>query len=169
MRPLALAVALLASLAWSQEPGIALPPDLQRVLTDYEIAWRAKDAPALARLFAANGFVLSSGAPMVWGRAAIERIYTGSGGPLFLRAVAYATNGNVGYIIGGFTNRAGAPDGGKFTLTLQKDSTGRWLIMSDMDNGNGSTATGDRSQWNRCYSSRRETIGSTRAARRAGM
>jgi ketosteroid isomerase-like protein len=139
MRKLALGVALLASMAWSQEPGIALPPDLQRVLTDYEAAWRAKDAAALARLFAENGFVLSSGAPMVRGRAAIKRTYTGSGGPLFLRAVAYATNGNVGYIIGGFTNRAGAPDGGKFTLTLQKDATGRWLIMSDMDNGNGST------------------------------
>jgi ketosteroid isomerase-like protein len=139
MRLLALAVALLASLAWTQEPSIALPPELQRVLTDYESAWRTKDAAALARLFAENGFVLSSGAPMVRGRAAIEKIYTGSGGPLFLRAVAYATNGNVGYIIGGFTNRAGSPDGGKFTLTLQKDATGRWLIMSDMDNGNGST------------------------------
>jgi len=139
MRLLTLALTLLASLAWSQEPSIALPPDLQRVLTDYESAWRSKDAASLARLFAENGFVLSSGAPMVRGRPAIEKIYTGSGGPLFLRAVAYATNGNVGYIIGGFTNRAGAPDGGKFTLTLQKDSTGRWLIMSDMDNGNGST------------------------------
>jgi ketosteroid isomerase-like protein len=136
MRLVPLAVALLASLAWSQEPSIALPPDLQRVLTDYESAWRAKDAPALARLFAGNGFVLSSGAPMVRGRAAIEKIYTGSGGPLFLRAVAYATNGNVGYILGGFTNRAGAPDGGKFTLTLQKDATGLWLLMSEMDNVN---------------------------------
>jgi ketosteroid isomerase-like protein len=27
-------------------------------------------------------------------------------------------------------------DDGKFTLTLRKDSDGRWLIMSDMDNGN---------------------------------
>src|SRR6266853_4792684 len=120
MRLVALTLAVLASLAWSQEPSIALPPDLQRVLTDYETAWRAKDAAALARLFAENGFVLSSGSPMVRGRAAIEKKYTGSGGPLFLRAVACATNGNVGYIIGGFTNRAGAPDGGKFTLTLQK-------------------------------------------------
>jgi len=30
----------------------------------------------------------------------------------------------------------GEPDGGKFTLTLRKAGDGRWLIMSDMDNGN---------------------------------
>ena len=41
------------------------------------------------------------------GRAAIEKQYTGSGGPLFLRAFAYATEGKTGYILGGFTNRAG--------------------------------------------------------------
>ncbi len=136
MRRLVLVFALVASIAWGQEPSISLPPDLARVLTDYETAWRAKDAAALARLFAANGFVLSSGAPMVRGRGAIEKFYLGEGGPLFLRAVAYAAEGNVGYIIGGFTNRMGTPDGGKFTLTLQKDAAGRWLIMSDMDNGN---------------------------------
>jgi ketosteroid isomerase-like protein len=31
---------------------------------------------------------------------------------------------------------AGQPDIGKFTLTLRKDSDGRWLIRSDMDNSN---------------------------------
>jgi len=118
------------------EPSVALPPELARVLTDYERAWRAKDAPGLARLFAEDGFVLSPGIPMVRGREAIEKIYTGDGGPLFLRAVAFATEGNVGYIIGGYAAKEGAPDDGKFTLTLRKDRAGRWLIMSDMDNGN---------------------------------
>ena len=136
MRLLFVTLALAASLARSEEPSITLPPDLARVLTDYETAWRAKDAAALARLFTGDGFVLSSGGPMVRGRDAIEKAYRGVGGPLYLRAVAYAVEGNIGYIIGGFTHREGAPDTGKFTLTLRKDSTGRWLIMSDMDNGN---------------------------------
>lgn len=57
-----------------------LPPDLQRVLTDYEAAWAYRDAGALAT--------------------------------------------------------AGKPDDGKFTLTLRKDSDGRWLIVSDMDSSN---------------------------------
>ena len=40
------------------------------------------------------------------------------------------------YIIGGFAREKGEPDIGKFTLTLRKGVDGRWVIMSDMDNGN---------------------------------
>lgn len=116
-------------------PGVALPPELARVLTDYEDAWSRKDAAALARLFAEDGWVLQNGAAPVRGRAAIERAYTGSGGPLALRAFAFATQGDVGWILGGFARRRGEPDLGKFTLTLRRRD-GRWLIASDMDNGN---------------------------------
>lgn len=130
-----------ASLALAQEaapkpvPSVTLPPELARVLTDYEAAWRRGDAAALARLFDEEGFVLSNGAPPVRGRAAIQARYQGSGGPLFLRAFAYATEGRVGYIVGGFTHREGEPDDGKYTLTLRRAADGRWLIASDMDNG----------------------------------
>jgi ketosteroid isomerase-like protein len=118
------------------QPSIQLPPELARVLTDYETAWHARDAAALARLFAEDGFVMSNNQLPVRGRAAIEQQYTGSGGPLVLRAFAYATEGKTGYILGGFSNREGGADIGKFTLTLSKGSGGRWLIFSDMDNGN---------------------------------
>ena len=117
-------------------PSVQLPPPLARVLTDYETAWRARDAAALARLFAEDGFVLSNGVPPVRGRSEIQRHYSGQGGPLALRALAYATDGAVGYIIGGFARREGEADIGKFTLTLRRDARGRWLIVSDMDNGN---------------------------------
>ncbi len=118
------------------EPSVSLPPELARVLTDYEAAWSKKDAAALAGLFAEDGFVLPSGRAPVRGRAAIQKHYTGQGGPLSLRAIAYAAEGGVGYIIGGYTETAGKPDIGKFTLTLRKGSDGRWLIVSDMDNSN---------------------------------
>ena len=62
--------------------------------------------------------------------------YTGKGGPLSLRALAYATSGPTGYIIGAYGLALGGPDVGKFTLTLRMDGEGRWLIVSDMDNGN---------------------------------
>jgi ketosteroid isomerase-like protein len=133
---LAFSLSLGAGQTASQEPAISLPPELARVLTDYEKAWRAKDASALADLFSADGMVLSPGSLMVRGRSAIRKYYTGAGGSLFLRAVAYAVYGDVGYIIGGYTDRSGAPDIGKFTLTLTKDRSGRWLIKSDMDNSN---------------------------------
>ena len=132
---LALTVLGQASAA-AQLPSVPLPPELARVLTDYERAWQQKDAAALAALFAENGFVLSSGAPPVRGRAAIQKHYSGQGGPLSLRALAYAAEGSTGYIIGGFSREQGQPDIGKFTLTLHRASDGRWLIMSDMDNGN---------------------------------
>jgi ketosteroid isomerase-like protein len=117
-------------------PTVRLPPELARVLTDYEAGWRAGDGAALARLFDDDGFVLASGEPPIQGRAAIQRFYNGPGNPLVLRAFSFATDGSVGYILGAFSKQEGQPDIGKFTLTLRKTSGGRWLIMSDMDNGN---------------------------------
>ena len=124
------------SVSPSALPSVALPAPLARVLSDYEAAWSHKDAAALAALFAEDGFVLSSGTPPVRGRVAIERHYTGQGGPLALRALAFSTHGRIGFIIGGFARAKGEPDIGKFTLTLVKGPQGRWLIQSDMDNGN---------------------------------
>lgn len=120
----------------SREPSVTLPAPLARVLSDYEAAWRNKDAAALSALFAEDGFVLSNGVPPVRGRARIQKHYSGQGGPLSLRALAFATEGSVGYIIGGFARQKSEPDIGKFTLTLRKGAGDRWLIMSDMDNGN---------------------------------
>jgi len=117
-------------------PSVRLPPELARVLGDYEQGWRAGDGAALAALFVEDGFVLPNGAPPVSGRAAIRRYYGGPGGALVLRAFAFAAEGPTGYILGGFSRREGEPDVGKFTLTLRKGVGGRWLIVSDMDNGN---------------------------------
>src|SRR5258706_537045 len=91
---------------------------------------------ALAALFCEDGFVLSNGAPPVRGRGAIQKHYAGQGGPLALRALAFATESSVGYIIGAFSRQKGDADIGKFTLTLRRQADEGWLIMSDMDNGN---------------------------------
>jgi ketosteroid isomerase-like protein len=118
------------------EPSVELPADLARVLRDYETAWAARDAAALARLFANDGWVLPNGSTPVRGREAIETFYKGHGGPLALRALGYGAEGSVGYIIGGYAGTRGAADVGKFTLTLRKGPDGRWLIVSDMDSQN---------------------------------
>ena len=119
-------------------PGVELPPALARVLRDYEHAWQAKDAAGLAALFADDGFVLANGRPPVRGRAAIRDAYQDGGGPLRLRALAYATEGAVGYIIGAYGPGAGEQETGKFVLALRRDAEGRWLIAADMDNANRS-------------------------------
>jgi ketosteroid isomerase-like protein len=125
-----------AATAESEQPSVTLPPELARVLTDYEASWKAGDAAALARLFAEDGFVLPQGRGPARGRVAIQKLYTHAGSPLSLRAFAYAVHGDVGYIIGGYAAEREKPDDGKFTLTLRKSGDGRWLIVSDMDNSN---------------------------------
>ena len=117
-------------------PSVTLPPELDRVLRDYERAWQGRDAAGLAALFTEDGFVLSNGKPPVRGRAAIREAYAKSGGPLALRALAFTTEGKVGYIIGGFGGKPGDPDWGKFVLALRRGDDGRWLIAADMDNEN---------------------------------
>ena len=113
-------------------PSISLPADLDRVLRDYESAWAAGDAEALALLFTEDGFVMSGGSQPTRGRSAIENRYANAGGPLMLRAFAYEANADLAYIFGAYTYEEGT-DQGKFVLTLRK-SGGKWLITSDQDN-----------------------------------
>jgi ketosteroid isomerase-like protein len=121
-------------------PTIALPSDLDRVLRDYERAWRAGDVPALVALFTSDGFVMQPGRPPARGHAALAAVYRGQGGgPLRLRPLAYATADSVGYIIGAYGYGDDPADQGKFTLTLRRDRAGHWLIASDMDNGSRPT------------------------------
>lgn len=128
-------------------PSVALPPELDRVLRDYEKGWRAGDNTGLAQLFTEDGMALQGGNPTARGRAAIAAAYPTRGAPLHLRAVAYATGDTVGYIIGAYGYAGGpqdpnavipagatVPDMGRFVLALRKGRDGRWLIAADMDN-----------------------------------
>jgi ketosteroid isomerase-like protein len=116
-------------------PSVTLPAELDRVLRDYERAWRAGDAVMLSTLFAEDGFVLQAGRAPVRGRASIQSAYGGqAGGPLRLRALAYATADTVGYIIGAYGYGDAPGDQGKFTLVLRRARNGPWQIFSDMDN-----------------------------------
>ncbi|MGV7197130.1 nuclear transport factor 2 family protein [Xanthomonas sp. WHRI 7064] len=120
-------------------PSVPLPPKLDRVLRDYERAWRKGDASALAALFAEDGFLLQSDRPPIRGRAAIQAAYEGSsGGPLRLRSLGFSAEGNVAYIIGAYGYGDAPGDMGKFTLTLHRAPGKPWLIFSDMDNLNSS-------------------------------
>ncbi|MBG3852647.1 nuclear transport factor 2 family protein [Xanthomonas sp. WHRI 8391] len=119
--------------------SVALPPELDRVLRDYERAWRKGDASGLAALFAEDGFLLQSDRPPIRGRTAIQAAYEGSsGGPLRLRSLGFSAEGNVAYIIGAYGYGDAPGDIGKFTLTLHRAPGKPWLIFSDMDNLNAS-------------------------------
>jgi ketosteroid isomerase-like protein len=121
------------------QPSITLPAELDRVLRDYERNWKAGDEKALANLFTEDGFV-PTGQGWVRGRAGIEDVYGSAGGGLQLRALAYAVQDTVGYIVGayGYGDTPGVPDRGKFVLALRRARGGPWLIAADIDNANRS-------------------------------
>lgn len=116
-------------------PAISLPPAFDRVLRDYEAAWRDGDGPRLASLFTEDGFAVQNGSPIRRGRAAIAGGLTKPGGTLQLTAYAYASSGNVGYIVGGYRYPTTTGPGGRFVLAIQSGPDGRWLIAADLDNG----------------------------------
>jgi ketosteroid isomerase-like protein len=113
---------------------VALPPALDRVLRDYEAAWRDGDGTRLAALFTEDGFAVQSGSPLARGRAAIARNITSPGGALQLTAYAYSVSATVGYIVGGYRYPQSTGPGGRFVLALQMGAEGRWLIAADLDN-----------------------------------
>ncbi len=116
-------------------PSITLPPDLDRVLRDYEKAWKASDVNGLANLFADGRVVMTNSGRAVRGREGVRQMYSKGGGPLALRAVAYAVDDTVAHIIGGYALRPGEGDAGTFVLALVRSRAGGgpWLIVADMD------------------------------------
>ncbi len=113
---------------------ISLPPAFDRVLRDYEAAWRDGDGARLAALFTEDGFAVQSGSPIKRGRAAIAGGLTKPGGTLQLMAYSYSSSGNVGYIVGGYRYPTTVGSGGRFVLALRSGPDGRWLIAADLDN-----------------------------------
>jgi ketosteroid isomerase-like protein len=117
-------------------PSVALPPELDRVLRDYERAWSARDMEAVAALFAGDAVAMKRGQPPARGREAVADAYRGQGGPLYLRALDYSYADSVGFIIGAYRGREDGPDDGKFVLALRRRADGMWMIVVDMDNSN---------------------------------
>ena len=132
-----LAAALAAFPATAQSlPSVTLPADIERVLKDYEKAWSANDAPALASLFLPDGMALPSGQQPARGTDAIRKAYSHGGAmPTSLRAVDYAVSGDMAYIVGGYAPAGAQADMGKFVLVLRRVD-GRWLIAADIENAN---------------------------------
>lgn len=116
------------------QPSVDLPPELARVLRDYETHWSRGEASELAALFVEHGLIQRNG---VWirGRDAIRAAYETASGPLRLRAIEYGADGSTGFIVGAYGYGDALPIGdvGLFVLTLHREDGGRWLIVSDLD------------------------------------
>ena len=93
-----------------------------------------------AGLFAEDGYAVQNGSPIRRGRTAIAGGITKPGGTLQLTAFAYASSGDVGYIVGGYRYPETVGAGGRFVLALRSSPEGRWLIAADLDNSGPRTA-----------------------------
>ena len=115
-------------------PSVDLPPDLERVLRDYEQHWNAGNTAVLVDLFTDDGFVKRRGG-WISGHATLREALAGTSGDLRLRAVSYAADERVGYIVGayGYGSEPPVPDRGLFVLALRRGDDGRWLIAADLD------------------------------------
>lgn len=115
-------------------PSVDLPPELDRVLREYEQYWHAGNANALVALFTGDGFVARRGG-WIRGESALQTALQGTSSELRLRAVAYAADDRVGYIVGayGYGTEAAISDRGMFILALRRGEGGRWLIAADLD------------------------------------
>ncbi len=141
MRELLLAplfAAMLAAPAFAQTPpSVAVPAEIDQLLRAYERAWAANDAPALAALFAPDGYALPSGQPPARGPERIRLAYSHGGGqPTALRALDFRAAGDLAYMVGAYGPAGQGRDSGKFVLVLRKVD-GRWLIAADIENANG--------------------------------
>lgn len=120
-----------------RQPSVDLPDELDRVLRDYEQAWKAGDAEKLASLFVETGYVTSDKG-WLSGRDPIKAKYKGAGGDLRLRALAFQIEESTGFIVGayGYGNEAATVDRGNFVLALRRSEDGTWLIVADLDKTN---------------------------------
>lgn len=114
-------------------PDVELPPELDRVLREYEQHWQAGNAEALVALFTEDGFVARRGG-WIRGREGLRESLQGTSSDLRLRAVAYEVGDRVGYIVGAYSyGEESSVDRGMFILTLRRALDGRWLITADLD------------------------------------
>ena len=120
-----------------RQPSVDLPPELERVLRDYEQAWKGNDGEALAALFTDKGYVPTNKG-WVMGFEAIRNKYKQTGGDLRLRAIDFGYGEEVGFIVGayGYGENAASVDQGNFVLALRKTPKGKWLIVADLDKQN---------------------------------
>jgi ketosteroid isomerase-like protein len=115
-------------------PTVTLPPELDRVLRDYERHWASGDEAGLAALFAKDALLLPSGFAAAQGREGIRRAYEDVIVPVHLRALAYAADDSVGYVAGAYRFDPMETETGKFILALRRTAGGPWMISAGIEN-----------------------------------
>jgi uncharacterized protein (TIGR02246 family) len=129
---------LVVAISGAQTASLAAgPPDELR--QKWMAAGNAKDAAAIAALYAEDAVVMPPNAAAVKGRAAIQSFWKGMvdqlTGNVTLTRVSGWQGADTGYEAGTFAAKMGtANDAGKYLITFKKSADGKWLITNDIFN-----------------------------------
>jgi uncharacterized protein (TIGR02246 family) len=120
----------------SKAAGAATPDEIRQ---RWMAAGNAKDAAAIAALYAEDATVMPPNGAAVKGRAAIQSFWKGMvdqlTGKVTLARVGGWQGGDTGYEVGTYASMMGTGnDTGKYLITLKKGADGKWLITNDIFN-----------------------------------
>lgn len=145
-------VALVCTLTGNARASPAASADeaaIRAQTTDWEKAYNAGDAKAVAALYTEDALLLPPGAPGVHGRAAIQAFFikdiaeSKAAGAVFVvnRNTDVGVSGSTGWESGTYTVtvKGAVVDSGKF-LSVSRKEKGKWLYLRDTWNSDAAPA-----------------------------
>lgn len=135
-----LAVAALTMAAWHGVAAQTVADELRAAEDEWQALWLAKDAQALAALYAEDGMRLPPDATRTVGRDAIEAMFEDEFAAglenLQLEATDMGHDGNLGWIVGNSTIEFPMGDSmgtgtGNYVVVYRKEADGVWRIVVD--------------------------------------
>ena len=135
-----LAVAALTMAAWHGVAAQTVADELRAAEDEWQALWLAKDAQALAALYAEDGMRLPPDATRTVGREAIEAMFEDEFAAglenLQLEATDIGHDGNLGWIVGNSTIEFPMGDSmgtgtGNYVVVYRKEADGVWRIVVD--------------------------------------
>ena len=135
-----LAVAALPIAAWHGVAAQTVADELRAAEDEWQALWLAKDAQALAALYAEDGMRLPPDATRTVGRDAIEAMFedefVAGLENLQLEATDIGHDGNLGWIVGNSTIEFPMGDSmgtgtGNYVVVYRKEADGAWRIVID--------------------------------------
>ena len=110
---------------------MTIADELQKLLDDYVVAYRASDAAACASVFTADAWIISPYGPAAFGRADIERIHQDwmqdSAEDKRIEVVEAGQSGDLAWCLARFSEGESEDEGTSLNL-FERQKDGRWLI-----------------------------------------
>lgn len=140
IRHVAILVAALTMAAWHGVAAQTVADELRAAEDEWQALWLAKDAQALAALYAEDGMRLPPDATRTVGRDAIEAMFEDEFAAglenLQLEATEMGHDGNLGWIVGNSTIDFPMGDSmgtgtGNYVVVYRKEADGVWRIVID--------------------------------------